>query len=208
MSSVGLIYVGAVLVINGLLLLGWLNAREAGPLNIFVGALQVLTPTYLIIAADGNTEAIFAASGIYLFGFTYLWVGINCLKDYSNRGFGWFALLVALCTVVYSADSFARTGDAGFGVVWALWGVLWFLFFLVLGLELDRLGPAVGVFTVVAGVITTVAAFLTFFQAWTGQWLQAGVIAVVGLLALIFAGPLARTFSAPPQEVVERSTPA
>src|SRR5699024_877330 len=156
MSSVGLIYVGAVLVINGLLLPGCLNAREAGPLNIFVGALHVVTRTYLILAADATTEAIFAASGTYPLGATYLRVGINCLKDYSSRGFGWFALLVALCTVVYSADSFARTGDAGFGVVWALWGVLWFLFFLVLGLELDRLGPAVGVFTVVAGVITTV----------------------------------------------------
>src|SRR5699024_1578356 len=161
MSSVGLIYVGAVLVINGLLLLGWLNAREAGPLNIFVGALQVVTPTYLIIAADGTTEAIFAASGIYLFGFTYLWVGINCLKDYSNRGCVCVALLVSLVTVVCSAVSFARTVVAGFGVVCALWGVMWFLFFVVLVLDLERVGPVVGVFTVVPGLNATVAAFLT-----------------------------------------------
>lgn len=91
MSGVGLIYVGAVLFINGVMLLGWLTPPEAGPLNLFVGALQVVTPTYLIVAAAGNTAEIFAASGIYLFGFTYLWVGINALKNYRGRGFGWFA---------------------------------------------------------------------------------------------------------------------
>ena len=203
MSAVGLVYVGAVLVVNGLLLLGWLTPREAGPLNLFVGGLQVITPTYLIFVAAGDPDVIFAASGIYLFGFTYLWVGINAVKDYSNRGFGWFALLVALCTVVYAADSFLRADDAGFGVIWLLWGVLWFLFFLVLGLERAALGAATGVYTVVTGVITTVAAMMTLLGSWEGSWGIAVVIAAVGLLALIVAGPAARALSAPVKEVVD-----
>lgn len=206
MSSVALIYVGAVLVINGMLLLGRLSAREAGPLNLFVGAIQVFTPTYLILTADGAPQEIFAASGIYLFGFTYLWVGINCMKDYSNRGFGWFALLVALCTAVYSLDNFLVTGDAGFGVVWALWGILWFCFYLVLGLDRAAFGPAAGAFTVVIGIVTAVVAFMNLLQVWSGDWIQAGVIAVVGVLALVAAKPLAHLLTAEPhQEVVDQS---
>lgn len=203
MSAVGLIYVGIVLVVNGLLLLGWLGPREAGPLNLFVGALQVLTPTYLIIAADGDPGAIFAASGIYLFGFTYLWVGINAMKGYSNRGFGFFALLVALCTLVYATESFLRAQDAGFGVIWLLWGILWFLFFLVLGLERQSLAPATGVYTVVTGVVTTAAALMTLLEAWTGGTAVALVIAAVGVLTLAVSAPAARLLTAPVEEVVD-----
>ena len=54
MASVGLLYVGAVLILNGLMLLGLVDARAAAPLNLFVGALQVLTPTYLIFTSGGE----------------------------------------------------------------------------------------------------------------------------------------------------------
>lgn len=40
MSSVGLMFVGAVLFVNGLLLLGKTDAKSAGTFNLFVGALQ------------------------------------------------------------------------------------------------------------------------------------------------------------------------
>lgn len=201
MSGVALIYVGAVLFINGVLLLGRLTAREAGPLNLFVGGLQVFTPTYLIITAGGESEAIFAASGIYLFGFTYLWVGINCIKGYSNRGFGWFALFVALCTTVFAAENFARASDAGFGTIWLLWGILWFLFFLVLGLGKDSLGPPTGVYTIVVAAITTIAAFQVLLDTWTGGWTEAIIIAAAGLIALALSGPAARALSTTKQEV-------
>ena len=79
MGSVGLLYVGAVLILNGVMLLGYVEARSAAPLNLFVGALQVVTPTYLIFTSGGDATTILGASGIYLFGFTYLYVGINLL---------------------------------------------------------------------------------------------------------------------------------
>ena len=40
MGSVGLLYVGAVLFLNGMMLLGRVDARSAAPLNIFVGGLR------------------------------------------------------------------------------------------------------------------------------------------------------------------------
>ncbi|MEK9811413.1 MAG: AmiS/UreI family transporter, partial [Candidatus Nanopelagicales bacterium] len=37
MGSVGLLYVGAILFLNGCMLLGWVNGKSAVPLNSFVG---------------------------------------------------------------------------------------------------------------------------------------------------------------------------
>ena len=42
MGSVGLLYVGAVLAVNGLMLMGRVDPRAAAPLNLFVGVLQVV----------------------------------------------------------------------------------------------------------------------------------------------------------------------
>ena len=80
MGAVGLLYVGAILFLNGTMLLGWIDGQSAAPLNVFVGFLQVLTPTYLIINADGDASKILAASGLYLFGFTYPYVRWNLLE--------------------------------------------------------------------------------------------------------------------------------
>lgn len=81
MSTVGLMYVGAVLFVNSLMLLGKVDGKSAGVFNLFIGAIQVITPFYLIFTAGGEPWAIFNASGVFLFGLTYLYVGISNLKD-------------------------------------------------------------------------------------------------------------------------------
>src|SRR3712207_4134411 len=106
MGSVGLLYVGAVLAVNGLMLLGLVEARSAAPLNLFVGALQVVTPTYLIFTAGGDAAITLNASGLYLFGFTYLYVGINLLAGLDGTGLGWFSAFVAACALVFFGLNF------------------------------------------------------------------------------------------------------
>ena len=88
MASVGLLYVGAVLFLNGVMLLGWVDARSAAPLNLFVGALQVITPTYLIFTAAETPTSSSKASGLYLFGFTYLYVASTCSAGLDGTGLG------------------------------------------------------------------------------------------------------------------------
>ncbi|SDU41342.1 AmiS/UreI family transporter [Amycolatopsis keratiniphila] len=139
MGNVGLLYVGAALMINGLMLLGRIPPRSAAVLNLFVGALQCVTPTVLIVQAGGDRDAILAASGLYLFGFTYLYVGIANLADLTPEGIGWFSLFVAGAAVVYAGIAFWHDGDPVFGVIWLSWALLWTLFFLVLGLGKERL---------------------------------------------------------------------
>lgn len=70
----GLFHVGAVLFLNGMMLLGEVDARAVGLFNLFVGVLQVVVPTVLLAQAGGDPAKTLAAAGIYLFGFTPMWV--------------------------------------------------------------------------------------------------------------------------------------
>jgi hypothetical protein len=197
LAAVGLLYVGAVLFVNGIASLGWMTAREAAPLNLFVGGLQILTPTILLITGMADDRSVFAASGLYLFGFTYLWVGWHGLTGGSNRGLGWFSLFVAICAVVYSVDSFVNDDDPAFGVIWLVWAVLWLLFFLILALGREHLTAPTGVFTVaVAFVTAAVPAFLMLLGHWSGSWPKALVIAVVSTASLLLARPVAARVAA------------
>jgi hypothetical protein len=166
-GSVGLLYVGAVLFINGAMLLGWVEARSAAPMNFFVGALQVVTPTVLIIQSGGDADTILGASGLYLFGFTYLYVGVNLLAGLDGTGLGYFSGFVAVCAVVYSYLSFTRSDDASFGVIWLYWAFLWSLFFLVLGLNRAELSRYTGAVAAIQGWVTGA---LPAFLLLTGNW--------------------------------------
>jgi hypothetical protein len=186
MASVGLLYVGAVLIVNGLMLLGRVDARAAAPLNLFVGAMQVITPTYLIFTSGGDPDTILGASGIYLFGFTYLYVGLNLLGGLDGTGLGWFSAFVAGCAVVFAGLNFGRLDDPAFGVIWLYWATLWALFFLVLGLKREELTRFTGAVAVVAGVITcAVPAFMLLTGVWQeNRRTSAIVLAVLCLLSL------------------------
>ncbi|WP_249522349.1 AmiS/UreI family transporter [Modestobacter marinus] len=187
MASVGLLYVGAVLIVNGLMLLGRVDGRAAAPLNFFVGGLQVFTPTYLIVTSGGDPDVVLGASGLYLFGFTYLYVGLNLTRGLDGTGLGWFSAFVAGCAVVYAGLNFGRLDDPAFGVIWLYWAVLWALFFLVLGLKREELTRFTGLVAVVAGVLTcAIPAFLLM----TGVWAD-NVTTWAVLLAVLLPRPVA-----------------
>jgi hypothetical protein len=188
MGAVGLIYVGAVLFVNGAMLLGWVEGRSAAPLNLFVGVLQVITPTYLIFTANGNTDQILNASGLYLFGFTYLYVAFNLLMNLDGTGLGYFSLFVAVAAVAYSLANFFRLGDPVFGVIWLYWAFLWLLFYLLLGRAHDGLGRYTGAVAAVQGWVTgALPAALLLLGYWGGS--NAGLIATIFAVAgiVVFA---------------------
>lgn len=167
MASVGLLYVGAVLFLNGVMLLGWVNAKSVIPLNIFVGILQVVTPTYLIFTAQGDPNTILNASGLYLFGFTYLYVAMNQWMDLDGTGLGYFSLFVAACALVYSWLNFTQLKDNAFGVIWLYWAFLWALFFVLLGLNRADVGRYTGGVCAIQGIVTGA---LPAFILLTGHW--------------------------------------
>lgn len=167
MGSVGLLYVGAVLFINGCMLLGWVESRSAAPMNVFVGLLQVFTPTYLIVSANGDADAILGASGLYLFGFTYLYVAFNLFGGLDGTGLGYFSGFVAVCAVAFAVISFTRQNDPTFGVIWLYWAFLWALFFLLLGRGRVAIDRYTGAVAAIQGWVTGV---LPAFLLLTGNW--------------------------------------
>jgi putative amide transporter protein len=187
MGPVGLLYVGAVLFLNGVMILGRVDPKAAAVFNIFVGALQVITPTFLIFTARGDANTILNASGIYLFGFTYLYVGITLLAGLDSTGVGWFSLFVAAAAVGYSYANFRILSDKPFGVIWLYWAFLWFLFFLTLGLKLDGLTTYTGWVTAIEGIVTAaVPAFFILVGYWN-SWNQNALAITLGIFGVAMA---------------------
>ncbi len=206
MAAVGLLFVGAVLFLNGLLLLGIVDGKAAAPFNLFVGALQVVTPTYLIFTAGGDPLTILAASGIYLFGFTYLYVGIGLLAGLDTTGVGWFSLFVAIAAIGYSWASFAILGDPAFGVIWLYWSFLWALFWIVLGLKRESLTRYTGWVTAIQGWVTAaIPAFLLLTGLWPDPSTPAAIaLAIFGVVVFAALVPFTRQRPTQPEDV---STP-
>ena len=182
MANVGLLYVGAVLFINAMMLLGRVEARSAAPMNLFVGTMQVVLPTLALIAAKDDLPAITAASGVYLFGFTYLYVGIGLLAGLDTTGAGWFSLFVAVAAIVFAGINFFDVKDYPFGVIWLCWSFLWVLFFLVLGLKRDELNAFTGWVTLANAVGTT---SLPAFLLLTDNFSTSGALAAVYAVAAV-----------------------
>ncbi|MCH1865683.1 AmiS/UreI family transporter [Nocardioides sp. CFH 31398] len=186
MSSVGLLFVGAALFVNGLLFLGRVDAKTAGVFNLFVGALQTAIPFYLIATAT-DPDQVLAASGVFMFGFTYLWVGVNNLAGYTGNGLGWYSAWVSLMAVGFAVTNLVRFDDAASALLWAQWSVLWGMFFVVIGLGRTRWTALAGWTTLVMAITTcTVPAFVYLLGYAVPAWAIAAsiVVTAVGLTPL------------------------
>lgn len=193
MGSVGLLYVGAVLFINGLMLVGVIPGKSAAILNFFVGTMQVVFPTIIILQANNDLAVIFGAAGLYLFGFTYLYVGVLQMTGISGEGLGWFSLFVAACAAVIGYLQFSLVADPVFGVIWWVWAVLWFLFFLLLGLNKSSLTKMTGWFTVFISHLTgTIPAFFLLLGRYETNNTLAVLVAAVAAISLAAAYFLGR----------------
>lgn len=204
MSAVGLLFVGAVLFINGLLFLGKVDPKSAGVFNLFVGALQTAVPFWLISHAE-TPDDVLAAAGIFLFGFTYLYVGIGSLRGYDGSGLGWYSLWVAVVAAGFGAVNIVRFDDTPSGLLWLQWSALWTVFWLVLALGFERLTAAAGWLTLVQSVTTcTVPGFLILLGAW-GSVTAGQIWATIAASAIVFVAVALRA-PAPEQPVRAESS--
>ncbi len=186
MGNVGLLLVGVALFVNGLVSIGIVDPRGAAPLNLFVGAAQVVLPTLVLAQAGGDPGIVNATWPSYLFGFTYLWFGFIQIFDIDPRGFGWYSTFVAVIAAYYAIKSVQT--DPVFAVIWATWAIMWTLFFVLMGLGVTKagridLGHFTGWFLVLLGIPTcTVPAILLLNGVWPTS-VSAGAVALVVLVA-------------------------
>lgn len=168
MGNIGLLFVGIVLLVNGLNSLGIVPGRSAAILNLFVGSLQVVLPTIILIQNSTDAAVINATWPTYLFGFTYLYFGINILFKVEPEGFGWFSAFVAAIAAYHAVISIQ--GDPIYAVIWLTWAIMWTLFFLILALGKSQLTRFAGWFLIIFGVPScTVSALFLFNGLWSTQ---------------------------------------
>lgn len=192
MGNIGLLFVGIVLLVNGLNSLGIVPARSAAVLNLFVGAMQVVLPTIILIQNPGDAAVLNSTWPTYLFGFTYLYLGLNILLGLEPEGFGWFSSFVAALAFYHAIVSI--NSDPIYAVIWLSWGIMWTLFFLLLALGKSSLTRFTAWFLIILGIPScTVTALFLFNGVWTTEP-AAGLVALAILLAAgVLSWALARS---------------
>jgi putative amide transporter protein len=161
MGNIMLFYVGAVLFLNGLWILGKIGDKEISVINVFVGGLSLVI--ILLLVLQGGEGNFLLAAQLLLFAFTYLWVAWNRYNGADGRGLGWFSLFVAITAVPTAIIVLANANSTWLwwlGFDWVAWAILWFMYFLLLALN-KPIGKATGWMTLLQGIFTAwVPAFL------------------------------------------------
>lgn len=161
----GLLFVGAVLIVNGIWLLGKASDRDTAILNLFVGVLTFLVAYWWAFGEQAEGTA-FNAAGTLLFSFTYLWVGINAYTGIEDqRSLGWYCIFVAAVTLPTGYLTL-MLGDIGLAALWWIWGILWTSFWILLGLERAEYTTPVAWYTIVVGIVTGVAGYIMAAGFW------------------------------------------
>jgi hypothetical protein len=192
MAYICLLLSGAALLLNGLATLGLLPRRDAAVVSLVIGTLQLALGVAFLPGAAALEEAgpLLTAAGMFLFGLTYVYVGLDTLLDLGSKGLGWFCGMVGVVGLLLAATW--AGSDPLLAVLWLGWSALWALFFVSMALGLTRLDPFIGWALVLTSQVTaTIPAFLGLAGIWPGgaavAWTAAAFLAAVFVLAHVLA---------------------
>ena len=164
--GMGLLFVGGVLIVNGIWLLGRGDDSDVAIFNFLTGIITFLIVLWWGFGGDASEGTPFNAAGTMLFSFTYLWLGANAYRGIEDqRSFGWYCAFVAVVAVPTGLITL-QTGDIGLAILWWVWAVLWATFFVLLGIERTEYTRSIGGFTTAVGVLTGVAGYLMAAGFW------------------------------------------
>jgi hypothetical protein len=138
LSGFVLFYVGAVLVLNGIWLLGQIEDREIVVINIVAGLVSGGVVIHDAFGTDATAASIRNAALSLLFCTTYLWVAYNRWSGADGRGLGWFSLFVAVTAFpvfLHELSAAQSVTDLWLAGNWLVWAVLWLMYFLMLALR-------------------------------------------------------------------------
>jgi hypothetical protein len=190
MPYVCLLLSGAALLVNGLATLGHLPRRDAAVLSLVAGIVQVVLGVVVLTPGTPATPALTAA-GMFLFGLTYVYGGLNALLELGSNGLGWFCGMVAFVGLLLAA-AWLRD-DPLLAVLWLGWSVLWALLFASMALGLARVDLFTGWALVLTSQVTaTIPAFLGLAGLWPRSPSAAAAAAVLLTGLFVIAGVLAR----------------
>ncbi|PGC91875.1 AmiS/UreI family transporter [Bacillus toyonensis] len=191
MGYVGLLLSGATLFLNSLVILGKAEMKSAGVFNLFVGALQIIIPFYLIMISDQSNWTVYSYAATFLFGLTYLYVGVTFIKGMDSSGLGWFCIWVAIIALFYMVVSFVQFNDVVNALTWFMWALLWYLFF-VLNTQKKNINQYLGRIAFVQSWVTLTLPSLFYFMGVWGEgfvyelWVYVSVISILYFCYCIF----------------------
>jgi hypothetical protein len=162
MLGLGLWYVGFVLFINAIWMLGKMSNKAVVPMNIFVAVVQI-AGVMAIIFTGKETSEFYSAALTLLFAFTYLYVAATQIWNLDPRGLGWYCLPVAILAIPAGIQNLATPGLA---LLWFMWSTLWLMFFLLLGLG-KNIGRQTAWWTLVNATVTFIGAYFTLTEIWS-----------------------------------------
>lgn len=206
MPTLAFFFVGSVLLVNGLVILGRVDARSAAPLNVLIGTIVTGIAIRTAIQAGDLSDpqafdTVMRSAGSLLFGLTYLYVGIGNFANLSGRGLGWYCGWATGASIFIGLVHYLRLDDPRAGMLWVLWAFLFAAFFVTAGLGRRRYESATGWFTVLAACLTiTVPGALMLLGTWDD--LPAAAVTAAGLVLIAVFVPLVLR-SAPVDAVVE-----
>ncbi|HDR7733100.1 MULTISPECIES: AmiS/UreI family transporter [Bacillus cereus group] len=184
MGYIGLLLSGAALFLNSLVILGKAEMKSAGVFNLFVGALQIIIPFYLIMISDQSNWTVYSYAATFLFGLTYLYVGVTFIKGMDSSGLGWFCIWVAIIALFYMVVSFVKFHDVVNALTWFMWALLWYLFF-VLNTQKKNINQYLGRIAFVQSWVTLTLPSLFYFMGVWGEgfvyelWVYVSVISIL-----------------------------
>ena len=174
----------ATLFLNSLVILGKAEMKSAGVFNLFVGALQIIIPFYLIMISDQSNWTVYSYAATFLFGLTYLYVGVTFIKGMDSSGLGWFCIWVAIIALFYMVVSFVQFHDVVNALTWFMWALLWYLFF-VLNTQKKNINQYLGRIAFVQSWVTLTLPSLFYFMGVWGEgfvyelWVYVSVISIL-----------------------------
>lgn len=165
MLGISMFLVGAVLMLNGLMLLGAAGEKSVGIFNIMVGTFCTLMAFNNHVHAQQMGDHL-ATANTLLFAFTYFMVAANCLMKNDGKALGWFSLYVTAATVPNFLICFINR-DVRMGVIWLAWGILWFLFFLSGALSNEKAAKMAPYASIITGILFTgIPGYMMLFGIW------------------------------------------
>ncbi len=184
MSSVSLFFIGAVLFVNGLMLLGRVEPKGAAPVNAMVGAVLVVNAARLALPDGADEAALAGAAGFLLFGITYLWVGLNAWTGHDAKGLGWYLAWATGVSIFLGFVALFDLEDWKLTLLWLLWAILFATFFAVIALERVELAFAAGWLAIMEAFTTaSIPGGLGMIDRWDDLptiWVAAATAAVIG----------------------------
>jgi hypothetical protein len=123
-----LVLYGAVLFVNAFVLLGKVEAKSAGPVNIAIGIIGILIGLYTGIASLLGDASGFVAALLIVFAVTFVLVGVMFMGGLDGRAVGYYCLWGVIICLMWAYGFYVVVGSMANGTFSIIWAILFAMF--------------------------------------------------------------------------------